>query len=103
MLAMVADRMIAAISQPIRVDGTSVQIGVSIGIAMATADFHESDALVAAADAAMYRAKADGGSRFVMWDPDREGPDDGLDPVPARPEGPPDAPGLGVGPRPPTG
>ena len=36
MLAMVADRMIAAISQPIRVDGATVQIGVSIGIAMAT-------------------------------------------------------------------
>jgi diguanylate cyclase (GGDEF)-like protein len=102
MLAMVADRMIAAISQPIRVEGTTVQIGVSIGIAMATADFHEADALVAAADAAMYRAKADGGNRFVMWDPDREGPDDGLDPVPARPEGPPDAPGFGESRRPPT-
>ena len=50
----------------------------------------------------MYRAKADGGNRFVMWDPDREGPDDGLDPVPARPEGPPDSPGFGAGRRPPT-
>ena len=102
MLAVVADRMIAAISQPIRVEGTTVLIGVSVGMAMATSEFHEADALVAAADAAMYRAKAEGGNRFVMWDPDREGPDDGLDPVHARPQGPPDSPGFGVGLRPPS-
>ena len=85
MLAVVADRMIAAISQPIRVDGTTVQIGVSIGIAMATSEFHEADALVAAADSAMYRSKANGGNQFVMWEPDREGPDDGREPVPTAP------------------
>jgi diguanylate cyclase (GGDEF)-like protein/PAS domain S-box-containing protein len=85
MLVVVAERMIAAIAEPIRVNGSTVQVGVSIGIAIASADFHETDALVAAADAAMYRAKAEGRGRFMMWNPESEDPDGGLDSVPSRP------------------
>ena len=71
-LDVVAERLIAAIARPIRVNGTSVQIGVSIGIAVASERTSQADALVAAADSAMYRAKAAGRGRYVYWDPDAD-------------------------------
>jgi diguanylate cyclase (GGDEF)-like protein/PAS domain S-box-containing protein len=67
MLVVVAERLIAAIGQPVRVNGATAQVGVSIGIAVATERCHEPDALVAAADSAMYRAKDEGRGRYHVW------------------------------------
>ena len=55
----VAKKIIVAIATPFQLDSQkqSVGIGTSIGIALYPADAQDADALVRAADAAMYRAK----------------------------------------------
>lgn len=60
----VARKIIAALAAPFRLgsQGPSVDIGTSIGIALYPADGRDADALVKAADAAMYRAKQAGSS-----------------------------------------
>lgn len=67
MLIVVAERLVAAIALPVRVNGTTAQVGVSIGIAVASDRCNEADALVAAADSAMYRAKDEGRGRYHLW------------------------------------
>jgi diguanylate cyclase (GGDEF)-like protein/PAS domain S-box-containing protein len=65
----VARKIIAALVIPFRLDGQkqSVEIGTSIGIALYPADASDPDALVTAADAAMYSAKRVGDSyRFCV-------------------------------------
>ncbi|MGZ4692061.1 MAG: diguanylate cyclase domain-containing protein [Acidimicrobiales bacterium] len=64
MLRLVADRLIDAISAPMEVRGHEVQVGASIGLVVAGSRASEADALMAAADAAMYRAKAAGRGRY---------------------------------------
>ena len=58
----VARKIVAALSAPIRLEhkGRSVEIGSSIGIALYPSDAADADALVSAADAAMYEAKQAG-------------------------------------------
>ena len=67
MLTVVADRLVAAIAEPVRLNGATAQVGVSIGIAVASERCNETDALVAAADSAMYRAKDEGRGRYHLW------------------------------------
>ena len=57
--ATVARKIDAALSAPIPLGngGPSVEIGISIGIALYPADAGDADALVKAADSAMYSAK----------------------------------------------
>ena len=64
----VGQRLIAEIAgQPYRVgQGDAVAIGVSIGIAFAPEHGRELDALLAAADAALYEAKSKGRSRCAI-------------------------------------
>jgi diguanylate cyclase (GGDEF)-like protein/PAS domain S-box-containing protein len=69
MLRLVADRLIDAISAPMSVRGHEVQVGASIGLVVAGARAAEADALMAAADAAMYRAKAAGRGRYEFVGP----------------------------------
>lgn len=62
-----AKRMIAALAQPFLVDGRTIEIGASSGIA------HESDVfdpgeLIRRADLALYQAKADGRGQSVVYD-----------------------------------
>jgi len=59
-LAVLADELIAALSQPYAILGTSVTIGCSIGIAIAPEDGTDRDTLVRNADLALYAAKAAG-------------------------------------------
>lgn len=59
-----AERLIAAVSQPISLDGIAVEVGVSVGIALGPDD--ESEHLLDAADQALYRAKASGKGRWRM-------------------------------------
>ena len=69
LLQAVADRLIAAISEPIEVDGASAQVGASIGLVAVDESCAEADSLMALADEAMYRAKAAGRGRCVVYQP----------------------------------
>jgi diguanylate cyclase (GGDEF)-like protein len=55
-----AQRVIAAVSEPYDIDGHLVVAGTSIGIAVAPTDGANADELMKNADLALYRAKADG-------------------------------------------
>ncbi len=59
-LAELARAIIASLSQPYFIDGSSITIGCSIGISIAPVDGEDSETLVRNADLALYAAKADG-------------------------------------------
>jgi len=59
-LSMLAQAIIASVSQPYMIEGTSVVIGVSIGISSCPEDGKSADALIRNADLALYAAKGDG-------------------------------------------
>jgi diguanylate cyclase (GGDEF)-like protein len=59
-LAELAKTVINSLSQPYFIDGSSITIGCSIGIAIAPEDGEDSESLVRNADLALYAAKADG-------------------------------------------
>ncbi|MEM8695044.1 MAG: EAL domain-containing protein [Pseudomonadota bacterium] len=59
-LADLARQIIGELSQPYMIDGVTLTIGCSIGIAVAPANGQTSDELVRNADLALYAAKADG-------------------------------------------
>ena len=68
--AQIARRVVTALEAPFELDnGTIVRISVSIGIALAQPAEVMADALVRRADVALYRAKADGRSRFCFFEP----------------------------------
>ncbi|HUX69719.1 MAG TPA: bifunctional diguanylate cyclase/phosphodiesterase [Cellulomonadaceae bacterium] len=67
----VADRVVAAIARPARVNGRAVQLGISVGIATA-ADGVDLEELVHRADVAMYGAKADRTSSVHVFDGARD-------------------------------
>src|SRR6185503_3449033 len=75
LLERVAERLIAAVSEPIEVEGSTVSVGVSIGIVAADRSTTDADTLLTRADAAMYEAKAAGRGRFVFapTEPDEDG------------------------------
>lgn len=57
-------RMMETINQPVRAGDQTIQIGVSIGIAVASATTESSDAMIRDADLAMYQAKESGKNQF---------------------------------------
>ena len=57
-----ADRIVAVLGQPFRIDDQEIVTGASVGIALAPQDGHSPDLLLRHADMALYRAKADGRS-----------------------------------------
>ena len=59
-----------AISEPIRLDGRDVTITTSVGVASYPVDSADVDTLLAAADAAMYRAKEIGRDNFQFYTPE---------------------------------
>jgi len=69
-----ADRMLAAIADEFEIEGHGLRIGVSIGIAVFPTDGADVTTLLANADAALYRAKAEGRGaiRFFEADMDRQ-------------------------------
>jgi diguanylate cyclase (GGDEF)-like protein/PAS domain S-box-containing protein len=71
--AALAERLVDAMSDDIDCDGRKVRLGMSIGVAMYPADGTDMAALLRNADAALYRAKAEGRSavRFFEADMDR--------------------------------
>ena len=56
----VATRIIDALRKPFHIEGHRIEIGASVGIALYPDDGSSADTLMRAADAAMYRAKAQG-------------------------------------------
>lgn len=69
----VAERLVAALtSKPLRIEGSEVQVGISVGIALFDADgCPPAKDLLAAADRAMYLAKAAGGGAVLAGTLDR--------------------------------
>ena len=61
----IADRVVVAVGEPVQAEHLSVTVGISIGIATADAALRETEALLRAADQAMYAAKASGAGYAV--------------------------------------
>ena len=63
----IAERIAAAVAEPFEIDGAVVEVGASIGIAVAesTGSF---DDLLQWADAAMYQAKTAGKGQWRLFD-----------------------------------
>ncbi|MGV8836860.1 putative bifunctional diguanylate cyclase/phosphodiesterase [Cellvibrio sp.] len=64
-----AEAMIAAIAQPINVDGNDVRVAASCGVALAPAQAQEALELVGNADLALFKAKNIGRGRVFMFVP----------------------------------
>ncbi len=69
-VVLIADRICQAASRPIDVDGVELTITVSVGIAMVADPSVPPETVIREADAAMYRAKERGRSRFELFDED---------------------------------
>jgi diguanylate cyclase (GGDEF)-like protein len=63
-----ADRLIAAVSEPMTAGGHPVRIGASVGVAVSRDGGADADALFAEADTAAYRAKGHGRGRAEIFD-----------------------------------
>ena len=63
-ITIVAGRITESLAEPFHLKEHQASIGVSIGITVYPSDDHEIDELLKHADAAMYRAKQQGGSSF---------------------------------------
>lgn len=66
--AMVAEKMLTALKEPIDVSGHSLHVAISIGIALCPDDGVEIVSLLRNADLAMYRAKDSGRGRYVFYE-----------------------------------
>jgi diguanylate cyclase (GGDEF)-like protein/PAS domain S-box-containing protein len=64
----VAERVVAALAEPVKIGERSAHVGASVGLAMRQ-DGSTIDSLVREADVAMYAAKAKGKSRVERYDP----------------------------------
>lgn len=67
-LLVIADRLVAAMAEPFRVDGQEFVLGASIGIAVSQRGDDSPEALLRDADLAMYEAKDRGRGRCVVFD-----------------------------------
>ena len=66
--ALIAERILEQLRSPIEVHGEEVLLSASIGVCVAPVEGATRDALLHAADAAMYQAKAAGPGRYVIAD-----------------------------------
>jgi diguanylate cyclase (GGDEF)-like protein len=66
----VAERIIAALKRPISLEGQEVFVTTSLGISLFPADASQPEALLKNADAAMYRAKAQGRDAVERYVPE---------------------------------
>jgi diguanylate cyclase (GGDEF)-like protein/PAS domain S-box-containing protein len=64
----VANRIVEELNRPFDIFGHSVDVGASIGVAMAGPEHNAPEMLLRDADFAMYRAKQEGGGRFEIFD-----------------------------------
>lgn len=68
-VTMVADLLVQALHQPFRIGGRTIEVGASIGTAVATSDVHEAYELLRRADMALFQAKESGRGRVVNYQP----------------------------------
>lgn len=66
------NRLLEAISQPIKVRNMLFELSASIGVALYPGDDHDADTLLRHADQAMYTAKQSGKNRFYLYDPEND-------------------------------
>ncbi len=64
----VAERVLKSFSLPFHIEHGEASAGASVGIAFSADSLHDPEDLIRDADAAMYRAKAAGGGRVVLFD-----------------------------------
>jgi diguanylate cyclase (GGDEF)-like protein len=69
-VVLIADRICEAARQPIYIDGVELSVTVSVGIAMVADPAASPETVLREADAAMYRAKEHGRSRYELFDED---------------------------------
>jgi diguanylate cyclase (GGDEF)-like protein/PAS domain S-box-containing protein len=65
----VAARIVAAFAEPMVLEGQSLAMSSSVGLAFSIPETSNADELMRNADVAMYAAKAEGKSRFVTFEP----------------------------------
>ncbi len=63
-----ADRLLDELSRPMRIAGTELVPGTSVGITFSDLGGRTADEILRDADLAMYQAKAEGGGRVVLFD-----------------------------------
>ena len=68
--AMLARRLLTAVSEPFEIQEVQIEISVSIGIAVFPPGDGDAQGLVKQADLALYRAKSDGRNTFRFYDQD---------------------------------
>ena len=68
--ALSAQKMLAAVALPHRIDGHDLHVGVSIGISIYPDDGLDAPSLLKSADTAMYYAKDNGRNRFKFFEPE---------------------------------
>ena len=68
---LVGAKLLGALREPFVVGGSEIRTGASIGVSLYPADAADTEGLLRHADAAMYRAKGDGGGRLAFH---RSGP-----------------------------
>ena len=64
----IAERVIAAVAKPFRLEDAEAYLSTSVGIALASSPHDRPEALVRDADAAMYQAKQRGKARWELFD-----------------------------------
>ena len=62
----IAERILEAVAQPVRLANTELATAVSMGISFG--EYDNAEHILRDADIAMYRAKKEGGSRFALFD-----------------------------------
>lgn len=67
--AHVAHRLLKVVNQPMEVDGVSVTLSASVGIAVFPSDGADAEALLASSQTAMHRAKMRGPNQFEYFTP----------------------------------
>ena len=65
----IAGRLVAALSRPFRIEEHQVEVGASAGVALYPADGRTSEALLRAADIALYRVKDEGRGAVRFFEP----------------------------------
>ncbi|SFK91662.1 putative bifunctional diguanylate cyclase/phosphodiesterase [Geodermatophilus ruber] len=65
-------RILRALEQPVALDGLEVEVGASLGIALAPSHADDPAGLLKCADLALHDAKASGGRGVRLYEPDRD-------------------------------